>query len=51
LNHGHRVIAHDRRGHGRSSQTADGHNMDHYADDLADADHRSCHDQCRSARV
>ena len=35
LHHGYRVIAHDRRGHGRSSQTADGHDMDHYADDLA----------------
>jgi non-heme chloroperoxidase len=35
LNRGFRVIAHDRRGHGRSSQTADGHDMDHYADDLA----------------
>src|SRR6201746_130171 len=35
LNHGSRVIAHDRRGHGRSSQTGDGHDMDHYADDLA----------------
>jgi non-heme chloroperoxidase len=35
LAHGYRVIAHDRRGHGRSSQTADGHDMDHYADDLA----------------
>ena len=35
LQHGFRVIAHDRRGHGRSSQTADGHDMDHYADDLA----------------
>jgi non-heme chloroperoxidase len=35
LNHGYRVIAHDRRGHGRSSQTAVGHDMDHYADDLA----------------
>src|SRR5580658_9499486 len=35
LNHGYRVIALDRRGHGRSSQTADGHDMDHYADDLA----------------
>jgi non-heme chloroperoxidase len=35
LSHGHRVIAHDRRGHGRSSQTGDGHDMDHYADDLA----------------
>jgi non-heme chloroperoxidase len=35
LNHGFRVIAHDRRGHGRSSQTSKGHDMDHYADDLA----------------
>ena len=35
LNHGYRVVAHDRRGHGRSSQVADGHDMDHYADDLA----------------
>jgi non-heme chloroperoxidase len=35
LSHGYRVIAHDRRGHGRSSQVADGHDMDHYADDLA----------------
>jgi non-heme chloroperoxidase len=35
LNHGYRVIAHDRRGHGRSSQTSEGHDMDHYADDLA----------------
>ncbi len=32
---GFRVIAHDRRGHGRSMQTANGHDMDHYADDLA----------------
>nr|WP_296066718.1 alpha/beta hydrolase [uncultured Actinoplanes sp.] len=35
LAQGYRVIAHDRRGHGRSSQVADGHDMDHYADDLA----------------
>jgi non-heme chloroperoxidase len=35
VNHGYRVIAHDRRGHGRSTQTGDGHDMDHYADDLA----------------
>ncbi|MBX7454014.1 alpha/beta hydrolase [Mycolicibacterium sp. 3033] len=35
LGHGYRVIAHDRRGHGRSSQVGDGHDMDHYADDLA----------------
>jgi non-heme chloroperoxidase len=33
--HGYRVIAHDRRGHGRSSQTWDGNEMDTYADDLA----------------
>lgn len=32
---GYRVVAHDRRGHGRSSQPWDGHNMDTYADDLA----------------
>ncbi|WP_440599804.1 alpha/beta fold hydrolase (plasmid) [Acinetobacter soli] len=32
---GYRVIAHDRRGHGRSSQVWDGHDMDHYADDVA----------------
>ncbi|WP_456823707.1 alpha/beta fold hydrolase [Cellulomonas sp. P5_E12] len=35
LLHGYRVIAHDRRGHGRSTQTDGGHDMDHYADDLA----------------
>jgi non-heme chloroperoxidase len=35
LSRGFRVIAHDRRGHGRSSQPGDGHDMDHYADDLA----------------
>ena len=32
---GYRVIAHDRRGHGRSSQSSDGHDMDHYAADVA----------------
>jgi non-heme chloroperoxidase len=35
VEHGFRVVAHDRRGHGRSAQVADGHDMDHYADDLA----------------
>jgi len=35
LQHGYRVIAHDRRGHGRSAQVSGGHDMDHYADDLA----------------
>jgi non-heme chloroperoxidase len=35
LKHGYRVIAHDRRGHGRSTQTFGGHDMDHYAEDLA----------------
>jgi non-heme chloroperoxidase len=34
LDHGFRVIAADRRGHGRSTQTDSGHDMDHYADDL-----------------
>jgi non-heme chloroperoxidase len=36
LQHGFRVIAHDRRGHGRSEQVSDGHDMDHYAADVAD---------------
>jgi len=35
LAQGYRVVAHDRRGHGRSSQVWDGHDMDHYADDVA----------------
>jgi|SRR5580658_5595891 non-heme chloroperoxidase len=35
LKRGYRVIAHDRRGHGRSSQVETGHDMDHYAADLA----------------
>lgn len=34
-NHGYRCIAHDRRGHGRSSQPWNGNDMDTYADDLA----------------
>jgi non-heme chloroperoxidase len=36
LNEGFRIVAHDRRGHGRSSQVWDGHDMDHYADDVAE---------------
>ncbi|AOK29014.1 hypothetical protein WS67_01470 [Burkholderia singularis] len=35
VQHGYRVIAHDRRGHGRSSQPSHGNDMDTYADDLA----------------
>ena len=35
LQHGYRVIGIDRRGHGRSSQVSDGHDMDHYAADAA----------------
>jgi non-heme chloroperoxidase len=35
LSKGYRVVAHDRRGHGRSSQVGDGHDMDHYAADIA----------------
>ena len=38
LEKGYRVIAHDRRGHGRSTQVGDGHDMDHYADDLGRGD-------------
>jgi len=45
LGEGYRVIAHDRRGHGRSTQVADGHDMDHYADDLkAVVDHLDLRD-------
>ena len=45
LQHGYRVVAHDRRGHGRSSQQGEGHDMDHYADDLAAlAQHLDLHD-------
>ncbi len=35
LARGYRVVAHDRRGHGRSSQVGTGHDMDHYASDAA----------------
>ncbi|MEK1864641.1 MAG: alpha/beta hydrolase [Rhizobium leguminosarum] len=35
LEKGYRVVAHDRRGHGRSTQVGDGHDMDHYATDAA----------------
>jgi len=35
LGQGFRVVAHDRRGHGRSSQGSEGHDMDHYAADVA----------------
>jgi non-heme chloroperoxidase len=45
LAQGYRVIAHDRRGHGRSTQTVDGHDADHYADDLAAVvEHLDVHD-------
>jgi non-heme chloroperoxidase len=36
VSNGYRCIAHDRRGHGRSSQPSEGNDMDHYADDLAE---------------
>jgi non-heme chloroperoxidase len=35
IQNGYRVVAHDRRGHGRSAQVSDGHDMDHYAADAA----------------
>ena len=45
LSKGYRVIATDRRGHGRSTQTDGGHDMDHYADDLkAVTDHLNLKD-------
>jgi len=45
LSKGYRVVAHDRRGHGRSTQAGDGHDMDHYADDLAAVvEHLDLHD-------
>ena len=45
LSKGYRVIATDRRGHGRSTQTGGGHDMDHYADDLkAVTDHLNLKD-------
>lgn len=36
LKQGYRVIAHDRRGHGRSNQSSEGHNMDTYVADVAE---------------
>ena len=45
LNEGYRVIATDRRGHGRSSQIGTGHDMDHYASDVnAVVEHLDLHD-------
>ena len=45
LSKGYRVVAHDRRGHGRSSQVSDGHDMDHYAADAAAVvEHLDLHD-------
>jgi non-heme chloroperoxidase len=35
VRHGYRVVAHDRRGHGRSAQVAAGHDMDHHAADAS----------------
>ncbi|TDQ00218.1 alpha/beta fold hydrolase [Labedaea rhizosphaerae] len=45
VQNGFRVVAHDRRGHGRSAQVGEGHDMDHYADDLAAVtEHLDLHD-------
>lgn len=42
---GYRVIAHDRRGHGRSTQVSDGHDMEHYSADVAAVtEHLDLHD-------
>jgi non-heme chloroperoxidase len=48
---GYRVIAHDRRGHGRSTQVGDGHDMDHYADDLAAVTRLTTHAGLSNART
>ena len=48
LDEGYRVIAHDRRGHGRSSQTDGGNEMDTYAADVADAGRRRSISRMRS---
>jgi len=50
LEHGYRVIAHDRRGHGRSTQVGGGHDMDHYADDLAALDRTPQPQRCGARR-
>ncbi|MEJ5155150.1 alpha/beta hydrolase [Gluconobacter wancherniae] len=45
LSEGFRVVAHDRRGHGRSAQVSEGHDMDHYAADAAAVmEHLDLHD-------
>ena len=50
LSKGYRVIAHDRRGHGRSTQVGDGHDLDHYADDLKTVtDHLNLKDPIHAA--
>jgi non-heme chloroperoxidase len=51
LGKGFRVIAHDRRGHGRSSQPGGGHDMDHYADDLAELTAHLDHGESRVAKA
>ena len=48
LGEGYRVIAHDRRGHGRSTQTDSGNDMDTYADDVEAAGHASSTSGTRS---
>ena len=50
VQHGYRVIGIDRRGHGRSSQVSDGHDMDHYAADAAAVTRASRSSQCRPYR-
>jgi len=47
---GYRVVAHDRRGHGRSGQPWQGNNMDTYADDLCGRGRDARADRCGSYR-
>ncbi|HMF85155.1 MAG TPA: alpha/beta hydrolase [Nitrospiraceae bacterium] len=50
LGHGYRVIAHDRRGHGRSTQSDKGHDMDTYAADVAELVAKARSQGCHSHR-
>jgi pimeloyl-ACP methyl ester carboxylesterase len=52
LSKGYRVVAHDRRGHGRSTQVGTGHDMDHYASDTLWSDDNPCRrDQRRPSGI
>src|SRR3546814_17988923 len=51
--HGYRVVAHDRRGHGRSAQVDWGHDLDHYAEDAsAEIGRATCRERvCKYVKI